>query len=523
MSNSINFSDIQNHWAEKCIRELTKREVINGYPNGTFLPEKTITRAEAAAILMKAFANLPARRNPMQFSDVSPNFWAEQAIEFASAREFFQGYPDGTFKPNELLPRVQAITILVKGVDFKLVQNPDAIQPEFLDDAAEIPDYAKAAIATACQNFLAVNYPNVRRLRPNQPTTRGEFAALICQALFLWNLVPSKYVVGSDIFKIQPQFDAVEGFSDGVAWVQIGKKWGVIDKTGKIIIAPQYYEHYPFSYGLGLVTIGGKYRYIDKTGKIAIAQNVDKAFPFYEGLAAIIVNGKIGYIDTTGKIVIKPQFDSPRGLFGFANFSEGLAAVGYQEKVGFIDKSGKFIIKPQFFWADAFSDGVAFASTGSVFGFIDKSGKFTEVEKLDTVDVSSPFYDGLARFPVNGGYVFINKTGKKAFPIIFPYASNFSEGLAVVSINDKRQFIDTTGKFVLQNKFDSVSDFNDGVAWVSIGEKQSYINRNGNLLIKPRYFAYFNAFSEGLAGVFVGGQLNSQNFVGKWGYVAKTK
>ena len=52
MSNSINFSDIQSHWAEKCIKELAKREFISGYPNGKFLPEKTITRAEAAAMFL---------------------------------------------------------------------------------------------------------------------------------------------------------------------------------------------------------------------------------------------------------------------------------------------------------------------------------------------------------------------------------------------------------------------------------------------------------------------------------------
>ena len=83
--------------------------------------------------------------------------------------------------------------------------------------------------------------------------------------------------------------------------------------------------------------------------------------------------------------------------------------------------------------------------------------------------------------------------------------------------------MDTTGKFVMQNKFDAVSEFNDGLAWVRIGQQHSYINRNGDVLIKPRYFLKFDSFSEGLAGVFVGGSLNSQSVVGKWGYLGKAK
>jgi hypothetical protein len=66
---------------------------------------------------------------------------------------------------------------------------------------------------------------------------------------------------------IPPQYDIASGHSEGLAGVAIGKKWGFIDKTGKMVITPQFDKIAPFSNGLALVKIGGKWGYIDQTGK----------------------------------------------------------------------------------------------------------------------------------------------------------------------------------------------------------------------------------------------------------------
>ncbi|PIU56445.1 MAG: hypothetical protein COS87_02150 [Chloroflexi bacterium CG07_land_8_20_14_0_80_45_17] len=99
----------------------------------------------------------------------------------------------------------------------------------------------------------------------------------------------------------------------------------------------------------------GKWGYIDKSGHIIIKPQFDHASHFSEGLAVIKVSNKLGYIDITGKVVIAAQFDGADG------FSEGLAAVNIGGKGGiggrwlieggkwgFIDKTGKMIIKPQY-------------------------------------------------------------------------------------------------------------------------------------------------------------------------------
>ncbi len=98
-------------------------------------------------------------------------------------------------------------------------------------------------------------------------------------------------------------------------------KYGYIDKTGKIVINPQFTDSSSFSEGLAKVRIGKKYGYIDRTGKLVINSRFVWASDFSEGLAAVLKGGKFGYIDIAGGIVIEPLFDDAK------DFSEGLAIV----------------------------------------------------------------------------------------------------------------------------------------------------------------------------------------------------
>lgn len=72
----------------------------------------------------------------------------------------------------------------------------------------------------------------------------------------------------------------------------IGRRLGYIDKTGKIIINPQFDTAGAFNEGIAIVSTGGKFGYIDKTGKIFIPCQFDDAGLFQEGLAMIKIGGK---------------------------------------------------------------------------------------------------------------------------------------------------------------------------------------------------------------------------------------
>ncbi|MCF4967085.1 WG repeat-containing protein [Nostoc sp. CMAA1605] len=120
--------------------------------------------------------------------------------------------------------------------------------------------------------------------------------------------------------------------------VRIGRKWGYMDdRTGQVIIQPQFEDAYEFTEGLASVRIGEKYGYIDTNGNFIIHPQFEWAYYFSEGLAEVLINGKSGYINVTGKVVIQPQFD-------MANlFSSGLAEVCIGDQYYLIDKTGKFI------------------------------------------------------------------------------------------------------------------------------------------------------------------------------------
>lgn len=246
MLSNLIFSDIQNHWAQGCIRQLFVRGFISGYPDNTFRPNAPVTRAEFAAFLRRAFANMPLVRNAITFTDVPSNHWAIAAIQTAYQTGFLSGYPDRSFKPNQPISRVQVLVALVSGLKYTVGTQDLAIVQKSYDDAGAIPSYALNAIAAATQKRLVVNYPNIKRLNPNQNATRAEIVAFICRALRIPG-VPLQYVPGMEFVVIPPQFIQADSFSNGLARVKIEDKWGYIDKTGKLVIPPQFDEAASFS------------------------------------------------------------------------------------------------------------------------------------------------------------------------------------------------------------------------------------------------------------------------------------
>ncbi|MEO0705591.1 MAG: S-layer homology domain-containing protein, partial [Cyanobacteria bacterium J06649_5] len=87
------FSDITNHWASEGVVALAQRQIINGYPNGTFRPEARMSRAEFASVMPRVFSQLPERQTKATFSEVFESYWASDAIAWVSQRGLFGGYP----------------------------------------------------------------------------------------------------------------------------------------------------------------------------------------------------------------------------------------------------------------------------------------------------------------------------------------------------------------------------------------------------------------------------------------------
>ncbi len=109
------FNDIEGHWAAPFIRALAERGLITGYPDGSFRPDVSLTRAEYATMLTKVF-NLPEVKTTHLFTDLNPYSWAYPYIQRSYGSDFLKGFPGGNFRPNTAIPRVQVITALASGL-----------------------------------------------------------------------------------------------------------------------------------------------------------------------------------------------------------------------------------------------------------------------------------------------------------------------------------------------------------------------------------------------------------------------
>ncbi|QSJ17246.1 DUF1565 domain-containing protein [Nostoc sp. UHCC 0702] len=191
----VAFKDVPTgYWAKGYIEALASQNIIAGFPDGSFKPNEPVTRAQFATIITKALTP-PAKRSAIEFKDVKSNFWAYAAIQSAYQSQFVTGYPDGSFKPQQQIPRVQALVALANGLG--LNANSESVI-NFYTDAAQIPNYAIAPIAAATARQLVINYPTVKQLNPNREATRAEVAAFVYQALVNAGRaqpIPSTYLV----------------------------------------------------------------------------------------------------------------------------------------------------------------------------------------------------------------------------------------------------------------------------------------------------------------------------------------
>ncbi|WP_199248191.1 family 10 glycosylhydrolase [[Phormidium] sp. ETS-05] len=192
---AVALSDIKAHWAEAAITELARMGVVAGYPDGSFRPNASLTRTEFAVILTKAFPNLPKKRSGGNFVDVLPNFWAAGAIRTAFETGFMAGYPGGKFGVQDKILRLHVLLALASGLSLTRVPWPNVTLNRAFTDAAEIPGYAREAIAAAVAAGLVVSYPDGRNFHPNWWATRAEVVAMLCRSLMGAGApVPEAYV-----------------------------------------------------------------------------------------------------------------------------------------------------------------------------------------------------------------------------------------------------------------------------------------------------------------------------------------
>ncbi|MBW4539524.1 MAG: S-layer homology domain-containing protein [Myxacorys chilensis ATA2-1-KO14] len=181
-SSMTSFSDVSStYWASSFITELTKLTIVKGFPDGSFRPDDVVTKAQFAAIVRKAFEQAKVR-DAIAFRDVSSSYWAYGAIREAYEMGFF-GDETKEFNPTLRLTRLDILVALANALNYTTTTGSVETILATYTDAASIPTQYRSLIAALTERGIIINYPSTSRLELTRVATRSELSAFVYQTL----------------------------------------------------------------------------------------------------------------------------------------------------------------------------------------------------------------------------------------------------------------------------------------------------------------------------------------------------
>ena len=174
------FPDVPNSfWASCDIDKLAMNDVVVGYPDGYFRPARNISRAEFATILVKGFNLNCGMTRENLFKDVPASNWANPAIAKAVDENLLAGYPNGTFRPNAPVTRVEALSTISKGMTCEMDEcKANEILSKYADGNT-VPQWARIPVAKSLENGALKDMPNPHLIAPNKDASRADVASMM--------------------------------------------------------------------------------------------------------------------------------------------------------------------------------------------------------------------------------------------------------------------------------------------------------------------------------------------------------
>jgi hypothetical protein len=174
-------TDIKGHWAEQTVGEWIYNGYIDGYLDGSFRPDNSITRAEFMVLVNRAFGF--TEQAAISFSDVSAADWFYGDAAIAIAAGYISGYEDGTLLPGAQISRQEAAVIIARLL--KLDGAPSLIA---ISDSADITQWSSGHVGAVLENGIMRGYPD-QTFRPFNPLSRAE-AVVVLDAALAARVVP---------------------------------------------------------------------------------------------------------------------------------------------------------------------------------------------------------------------------------------------------------------------------------------------------------------------------------------------
>lgn len=175
------FPDVpDNYWAACPIDKLAMCDIVVGYPDRMFKPNRDISRAEFATMMVKGYnlncASLPTKNI---FKDVPKSHWANALIAKAVEEGIMCGYPNCKFKPKQPVSRVEALTAMAHGINCDLDSCKAKEILSQYTDGNSVPDWAQIPVAKALQSGVLKSSPNCNTINPCDDASRAEIAGML--------------------------------------------------------------------------------------------------------------------------------------------------------------------------------------------------------------------------------------------------------------------------------------------------------------------------------------------------------
>ena len=166
--------DIKGHWAEAQIRKYSAQGILLGFADGSFQPDRAVTRAELIATINRFF-NL-TETTEISFADVPENAWYRKDLEIAVKAGYVAGNHNGNFGADVKVTRQEAAVIIAKKMGF--VPSAENNEADRFDDGAEIPGWSRTSINVMIHYGIMQGYPD-NLFRYNGTLTRAEMLSVL--------------------------------------------------------------------------------------------------------------------------------------------------------------------------------------------------------------------------------------------------------------------------------------------------------------------------------------------------------
>ncbi len=184
--NPISFTDVANHWAKDAINDMGSRMVVTGVGSSTYEPNRSITRAEFAAVVVRALG-LQKGTTESAFGDVTLTDWFNGYVDTATSYSLITGYDSTSYGPNDAITREQAMAIITRtmkiaGMNVSLTDSEESAFLSKYTDGASISSYAREG-AAACLKAGIITGTSATEISPKDCVTRAEVAVMVQRLL----------------------------------------------------------------------------------------------------------------------------------------------------------------------------------------------------------------------------------------------------------------------------------------------------------------------------------------------------